>query len=121
MEADSGESPCAKSPAMIPAKTSPVPAVAKDGFANGLMKIVPVGVATMVLAPLRIIKVLDSLAIFEAMFILSEFILSMDKLVNLENSAKCGVKIVSRGKLDHQTLPLAVSYTHLTLPTSDLV
>ena len=62
---------------MMPARTSPVPAVAKEGFANGLIKISPLGVATMVLDPLRITVVLDFLAIFEAIFILSVFIYSI--------------------------------------------
>ena len=59
IEADWIESPWAKNPAIIPAKTSPVPAVAKDGLANGLTKMEPVGRATMVLDPFRTIMVWD--------------------------------------------------------------
>ena len=53
IDASHAPSPCAKSPAIIPASTSPVPADASAGFANGLTTAWPSARATTVCAPFK--------------------------------------------------------------------
>ena len=51
--ASHGDNPCANKPAIIPVRTSPVPAVANPGLPVELMAMRPSGAATIVPAPLR--------------------------------------------------------------------